>query len=68
MSPEQGACDDGLVCVEDGFEGPESIGYARFPGAGTSYYFKLAGHDVQLYVTEKRKLVRVFVDGKEYKP
>lgn len=51
-----------------GTDFPDSIGYAKFPGRGTTYYFKLAGHDIQLYVTEKRKKVRVFVDHTEFKP
>jgi hypothetical protein len=48
-----------------GYEGPEQIGFAEVPGRGTTYHFALAGHDIQLYVTEKRKKVRVFVDHVE---
>ena len=46
----------------------DDVGCGRFPGRGTTYYFKLAGHDVQVYLTEKRKRVRVFVDYKEWTP
>ena len=46
----------------------EDLGVGRFPGRGNTYYLKLAGHDVQVYLTEKRKSVRVFVDHKEWKP
>lgn len=53
--------------VPSEYEGPESVGYAIWPGRGTTYYFSLAGHNVQLYVTEKRKTVRVFVDRREYR-
>lgn len=49
------------------YEGPDCIGYIEWPGRGTTYDFKLAGHDIQLYVTEKRKKVRVFVDHQELK-
>ena len=49
------------------YNGPNEIGYATFPGRGTTYSFKLDGHDVQLYVTEKRKMLRVFIDHVEYK-
>jgi len=43
------------------------IGHHRWPGRGDTYYLKIAGHDIQIYVTEKRKLVRVFVDHRELK-
>jgi hypothetical protein len=48
------------------YEGPDEIGYATWLGRGTTYHFKLAGHDVQLYVTEKRKKLRVFIDHQEW--
>ena len=50
------------------YDGPDSIGFATWPGRGTTYSAKYADHDVQVYVTEKRKKVRVFVDGVEWKP
>lgn len=50
------------------YNGPAEIGHATFPGRGTTYYFTLEGHDVQLYVTEKRKKLRVFIDHSEYMP
>lgn len=45
-------------------------GLSRFtvPGRGTSYTSTYGGHEVQVYVTEKRKNIRVFVDGQEWKP
>lgn len=49
------------------YHGPESIGYAAWPGRGTTYDARYGGHDVQIYVTEKRKTIRVYVDGKEWK-
>lgn len=30
-----------------------------------SHYFRIAGRDVQIYVTKKHKKIRVFVDHKE---
>lgn len=48
------------------YEGPEIIGYAQWPGRGTTYHFKLAGQDVELYITEKRKKLRVFIDYTEW--
>jgi len=49
------------------YRGPKAIGHFTMPGRGTSYSFKLEGHDIQLYVTEKRKKVRVFVDHEEWR-
>ena len=46
--------------------GPSEIGYAKFPNRGITYHFKLEGHDIQLYVTEKRKKIRIFVDHQEW--
>ena len=45
-------------------------GISRFtvPGRGTSYTATYGGHQVQVYVTEKRKDIRIFVDGEEWKP
>lgn len=45
----------------------KDMSVGRFPGRGNTYYLDLAGHNIQLYVTEKRKLIRVFVDHKEWK-
>jgi hypothetical protein len=50
------------------YNGPTEIGHFTLPGRGTTYSFKLEGHDVQLYVTEKRKKLRVFIDHAEYEP
>jgi hypothetical protein len=49
------------------YEGPDSIGWSNFPGRGTTYSFKIASRDIQVYVTEKKKLIRVHVDGVEWK-
>lgn len=32
---------------------------------GVAHYFKIAGRDVQIYVTKRRKKIRVFVDHEE---
>ena len=44
------------------------LSVGRFPGRGNTYYLNLAGHNVQIYLTEKKKRVRVFIDHKEWKP
>ena len=49
------------------YRGPTEIGHFTMPGRGTSYHADYDGHDVQVYVTEKRKKVRIFVDGDEWK-
>lgn len=49
------------------YRGPTEIGHFTVAGRGTSYYANYEGHDVQVYVTEKKKLIRVFVDGDEWK-
>lgn len=49
------------------YDGPKEIGWASMPGRGTTYDGKFGGHDVQVYITEKRKAIRVFVDNKEWK-
>lgn len=43
------------------------IGHHRWPGRGDTYYIDVAGRNVQLYVTEKRKKIRVFIDHQEWK-
>lgn len=43
------------------------IGHYKWPGRGSTYYLKIAGHDIQVYITEKRKKIRVFVDHAEWK-
>lgn len=48
------------------YEGPNEIGHFKWPGRGTTYSFKISGHDFQIYVTEKRKKVRIFVDREEW--
>jgi len=48
------------------YEGPDQIGYAVWPGRGTTYHFPIAGRSIEVYVTEKKKLVRVYVDGVEW--
>ncbi|HWV44631.1 MAG TPA: hypothetical protein VN039_01160 [Nitrospira sp.] len=50
------------------YEGPTEIGYANWPGRGTTYHFPVAGKQVEIYVTEKQKRVRLFVDAVEWKP
>lgn len=32
---------------------------------GVAHCLKIAGHDIQIYVTKKRKKIRVFVDNRE---
>jgi len=49
------------------YNGPTQIGYSSRAGRGTSYSADYDGHNVQVYVTEKRKQVRVWVDGIEYR-
>lgn len=49
------------------YEGPTEIGHFTVPGRGTSYTAEYAGHQVQVYITEKRKQIRIFVDGHEWK-
>ena len=49
------------------YRGPTEIGHFTVAGRGTSYHADYEGHDVQVYVTEKKKLIRVFVDGDEWK-
>lgn len=34
-------------------------------GRGVTHYLKVGGHSVQIYITKKRKKIRVFVDHKE---
>jgi len=46
---------------------PAEIGVFTVPGRGTSYSATYGPHDVQIYLTEKRKAIRVFVDGSEWK-
>lgn len=50
------------------YRGPNEIGFAHFPGRGTTYNADFDGHSVQVYVTEKQKRIRVFVAGVEWKP
>lgn len=52
----------------DNYRGPTTIGHLQVPGRGTSYSMDIDGHDVQVWITEKRKLVRVYVDHKEWAP
>lgn len=52
-----------------GYEGyedkPELVAWCNLPGRGTTFSYDVAGHDVQIYVTEKRKQVRVYLDHTE---
>ena len=41
-------------------------GFYRKEGRGITHSFKIAGSNVQVYITEKRRKVRVFVDHEEY--
>lgn len=50
------------------YEGPTEIGHYKLAGRGTSYFLKIADHEFQIWITEKRKLVRVFVDHEEWAP
>lgn len=47
--------------------GLTTLGYYSRPGGGTTYLFDLEGREIQVGVTAKRKHVRVFVDGDEWK-
>ena len=50
------------------YRGPKEISHYTWPGRGTTYTMQFEGrHVVEVYVTEKRKRVRVFVDGDEWK-
>lgn len=50
----------------DGYEDkPELVAWCNLPGRGTTFSYEVAGRNVQIYVTEKRKLVRVFLDHDE---
>lgn len=44
---------------------PELVAWCNLPGRGTTFSYDVAGHDVQIYVTEKRKQVRVYLDHVE---
>ena len=46
--------------------GPTEVGYFSSP-RGTSYTMNIEGHYIEIYLTPKRKQVRVFVDGYEWK-
>lgn len=53
----------------EGFEDkPELVAWCNLPGRGTTFSYDVAGHDVQIYVTEKQKRVRVFLDHVELWP
>ncbi|MBB0990046.1 hypothetical protein G6009_00890 [Dietzia sp. SLG510A3-30A2] len=55
--------------MSDEYRGPTSIGHFTMPGRGTSYHMDFEGeHNVQVYITEKRKQIRVFVDHEEWRP
>lgn len=49
------------------YNGPTEIGYFTVPGRGISYHMEIGGHNVQIYLTEKRKKIRVWVDYEEWK-
>lgn len=49
------------------YKGPNEIGWYYWPKRGTTYDFTVEGHAIQIYVTEKRKRVRIYVDGVEKK-
>lgn len=51
---------------DDEYRGPTAVGHFKVPGRGTSYSMSIDGHDIQVWITEKRKLVRVYVDHKEW--
>ena len=53
---------------EDQFNGPTEIGYAVFPRLGISYRGNYEGRDVHVSFSEKRKKMRIFVDGVEWIP
>lgn len=53
---------------EDEFRGPTQIGYAKFPRRGTAYHADYDGHQVEVFITEKVKRIRIHVDGQEWKP
>lgn len=48
------------------YRGPTEIGHYSSP-RGASYTMTIEGHDVQVYVTAKRKQIRVFVNHDEWK-
>ena len=55
-----------MKTTDDEYNGPTQIGWSSMAGRGTSYSADYDGHNVQVYVTEKRKRVRIWVDGVEY--
>lgn len=54
--------------LEDSYCGPEEIGWVHFPGGGTTYYADFDSFDIQIYVTERKRKIRIFINGKEYTP
>ena len=57
-----------MTDTEDQFNGPTEIGYTIFPRMGISYRGKYEGRDVCVSFSEKRKKMRIFVDGVEWIP
>ena len=49
----------------DEYRGPTEIGYFSSP-RGTSYTMNVEGHYIEIYVTPKRRQVRVFVDHEKW--
>ena len=50
------------------YRGPKEISHYTRPGRGTTYTMQFErGHTVEVYVTEKRKQIRMFVNGYEWK-
>jgi len=52
----------------DEYSGPNTIRYAKFTGRGITYSADYDGYEVEVYITEKAKRIRVFVDKQEWKP
>lgn len=45
---------------------PTEIHVSNFPDRGANYHAKYAEHVVDIFLTEKRKRIRVWVDGEEW--
>lgn len=52
--------------MSDSYDGPHHIAYADFPGKGISYWVVFEGRSFDISFSEKRRKMRVFVDGDEW--
>jgi hypothetical protein len=58
-----------LTTSQDAYRGiedkPELVAWSHFAGRGTTFSYEVAGKNLQVYVTEKAKKIRVFLDHTE---